>query len=179
MTTLDQFRQKLEEATNKSHPREHGKNVDELRDIYPHNIVCISNPLSTDNLMPRIYNPTEDCFIYVFKDILSPEMLKSFLDAYERNEKLDSRIEYRLISEGFIDLHKGQNENDIVIVYFNNSNPAHFAKIANNIITSKWGRGNVWRHGLWEVPLSYGDEVMYSNGRIKESIFEEVIRTIV
>ena len=49
--------------------------------------------------------------------------------------KSDSRIEDRLISEGFIDIHKAQNKNDIVIVYFNNNKPAHFAKIEDNIIT--------------------------------------------
>jgi len=170
MVTLEEFRQKLEEATDRTHPREHAKHVDGLKDIYPHNISCLSNPLINDKLIPIIINSTVDCFLFVFKNIFSPEMLKVF------NEMDFEKIEIRLISEGLLELHNAWSDNDRIVVYFNKNVPVHFGKIDNETIISKWGKGNVWRHELWQVPLSYGDTVKFSNGQVNEPVFWNVVK---
>jgi len=40
----------------------------------------------------------------------------------------------------------------------------HFGKIEQDRIISKWGKGLIWEHPVFEVPLSYGHVVKYSNG---------------
>jgi hypothetical protein len=38
----------------------------------------------------------------------------------------------------------------------------HIGKVFNGNIVSKWGmKGYLWRHGIWEVPNSYGIDVKY------------------
>ena len=174
MKTIDKFRNELEKAT-KGHPREHIENITALKENYPHNIVCLNNQESDDKLIPRIYDSTEDCFVYVFKKFISEQMLISFIEASKRNQTSNIPLECLLISKGFIDLHRNQTQFDKIIVYFNDKIAKHFAFIENNLIISKWGKGNVWQHELWEVPLSYGNEVMYSNGEIDKIIFNGVV----
>ena len=175
MVTIEEFRQKLEEATNKTHPREHAQLVDSLKDIYPHSIRCLSSPLTNDRYAPKVINTIEDCFLYVFKDIFSHKMLKAFkkvLDIFEMHYK---DIGIRLISEGILELHNSWKDDDHVVVYFNNSIPVHFGKIDKRAIISKWGVVHVWMHGLWEVPLSYGNTVKFSDGQVNETVFWKVI----
>ena len=86
--------------------------------------------------------------LFVFENIFSPKMLKVF------NEIDFENIEIRLISEGLLELHNAWSDNDRIVVYFNNNIPVHCGKTDKKTINSKWGKGNVWRHELWEVPLS-------------------------
>ena len=102
-------------------------------------------------------------------------MLKAFkkvLDIFEMHYK---NIGIRLISEGILELHNSWKDDDHVVVYFNNSIPVHFGKIDKRAIISKWGVVHVWMHGLWEVPLSYGNTVKFSDGQVDETVFWKVI----
>jgi hypothetical protein len=37
----------------------------------------------------------------------------------------------------------------------------HAGKVAQDAVESKWGRAHLWRHGVFEVPLRYGDTVRF------------------
>jgi hypothetical protein len=52
-------------------------------------------------------------------------------------------------------------EGDIV-VYFEGGEPRHSGKlVGDGRVASKWGTGNQYVHGLFEIPDSYGDFVRY------------------
>ena len=82
----------------------------------------------------------------------------------------------KLIAQGFLSLHEQQEENDKIIVYFNGDVPKHFGSIDGNKIMSKWEeRGHVWSHGIWEVPLSYGESVRYATDDVDLTALEKII----
>ncbi len=170
MVTLEEFRQRLEEATARTPPGEHTKRIDPLKHIYSHNISCLSTYLTNDEPILISTNTTLDCFLFVFKNIFSPEMLKVF-------NKIDfENIERRFISEGLLELHNAWSDNDRIVVYFDNNVPVHCGKTDKKTIISKWGKGHVWRHELWHVPLSYGNTVKFSNGQLNESAFWRAVK---
>jgi len=73
-------------------------------------------------------------------------------------------------------LHEGRKSDDQIVVYFDNKNKIkHFGKLVEDRVVSKWGRGLVWKHRLFEVPLSYGIRVMYSNGKISENALRKIV----
>src|SRR5258708_3652607 len=42
-------------------------------------------------------------------------------------------------------------------VLYAGSQIEHAGRIAQGSVESKWGNGHLWRHGLFEIPLRYGD----------------------
>jgi hypothetical protein len=47
-------------------------------------------------------------------------------------------------------------------VYFKDGGFTHTGRVmVNGTIVSKWGRGQIYRHALWEVPFSYGHEMRF------------------
>jgi hypothetical protein len=54
-------------------------------------------------------------------------------------------------------------EGDIVIYCDEKSNPKHAGRMIGKKVRSKWGDGctHIWIHGLWEVPIRYGNTVRY------------------
>lgn len=63
-------------------------------------------------------------------------------------------------------MHTSRKANDEVVVYFKDGVPTHFGKLKNDLVISKWGIGLIWKHKLFEMPLSYGDTAKYSDGNI-------------
>lgn len=51
-------------------------------------------------------------------------------------------------------------EGDLVL-YFQDGEAKHAAKICGDSCISKWGFGHLWRHGLLEVPKDFGSQVRY------------------
>lgn len=37
----------------------------------------------------------------------------------------------------------------------------HAGKVQGTMVESKWGKGHLWRHGVYEVPQKYGDTVRF------------------
>jgi len=50
-----------------------------------------------------------------------------------------------------------------VVIYFDGERVTHAGKASSNeFVVSQWGaRGHVWRHRLYEVPESYGNDVRF------------------
>jgi len=60
---------------------------------------------------------------------------------------------------------EGQAAVGDIAIYLDNGAPRHAGKVgADGAIISKWGSGrtHVWRHGLWEIPHHYGDQVRFA-----------------
>ena len=51
--------------------------------------------------------------------------------------------------------------NDVVVYRDRAGRALHAGRVFEGQVVSKWGmKGGLWRHGLWEVPTSYG---VYAN----------------
>ncbi len=161
-----ELRQKLDEATH-GFPKKHIERIAALQSIYPHNISLNQNPAFFDS---------DDCLLYAFKDILPSDLRKILVNLIMKNSGCFEDIGRGLISEGFISLHDEQKESDIIVVYFDGDVAKHYGRIERNRIVSKWGNGYAWKHDLFEVPLSYGDTIKFSNGEIDQGVFRMVIK---
>jgi hypothetical protein len=51
-------------------------------------------------------------------------------------------------------------EGDLV-VYFNGELPTHAGLIKTSAVISKWGKGHIYQHGIFEVSSSYGNEIQF------------------
>ena len=51
----------------------------------------------------------------------------------------------------------------LVFYFTDDDRPVHAGRCAAGAVISKWGDGctHIWRHGLWEVPSSYGVRVRF------------------
>jgi|HubBroStandDraft_2_1064218.scaffolds.fasta_scaffold04999_8 hypothetical protein len=54
------------------------------------------------------------------------------------------------------DTHDGDH-----IIYSTADQIEHAGNVEGGLIESKWGKAHRWRHGVYEVPLSYGDIVRF------------------
>jgi len=154
--SLKNFRKKIEEATQ-GIPKKHPENIASLLKDYPHSITLQSNPNFIDS--------TTDCFLFVFQSKIPDELVEKIENLYD---DVSNSVNYfhQLLDDGFTELHTSRKANDEVVVYFKDGVPAHFGKFENDLVISKWGIGLIWKHKLFEVPLSYGDIAKYSDGNI-------------
>ncbi len=60
------------------------------------------------------------------------------------------------------DLREVEGEGPVVI-YFRDGAPEHAGRWGGAAVISKWGAAgtHIWRHALWDVPASYGDEARF------------------
>lgn len=57
-------------------------------------------------------------------------------------------------------------------VLYSSSRIEHAGKVVENAIESKWGKGHLWRHGVFEIPQSYGDTVRFFHDISKEEYIQ-------
>lgn len=161
------FRAKLDEATH-GFPRKHIDRIAGLKKLYPHKISLHGNP----NIFER-----DECFLYAFRDLLPDDLLDAFINLVSDKPELFESICRDLTLKGFVSLHADRMDSDRIVVYFLENTPKHYGRIEGDTVLSKWGSGYAWKHGLFEVPLSYGDNVRFSSGVIDRSVFKMVIET--
>jgi len=162
-----QFRAKLDEATN-GFPRKHIDRIAGLKKLYPHKISLHGNP----NFFER-----DDCFLYAFRNLLPDDLLAAFINLVSDKPELFESICNDLILKEFVSLHAKQIDSDRIVVYFLGNTPKHYGRIEGDTVLSKWGNGYIWKHGLFEIPLSYGETIRFSGGVIDRSVFNTVIKT--
>ena len=69
------------------------------------------------------------------------------------------------------------NDAGPIIVYFRDSRPVHAGLVSGDMVISKWGgEGLLWKHGTWEVPSSYGQEIRRYDRVFVEAIEQEFER---
>jgi len=162
----EEFRYKLGEITKEPRPG-HQEDIEALKATYNHNI----------KLIQRVYGG-DDCFQHIFRSNLPRDILKRFNSLVENSPDVFKRIVRLLIHKNALLMHDEKKDGDQVVIYFDKEDPTHFGKIVGNKIESKWGSGCVWLHDLFEVPLSYGKSVKYSDGILDLDIFENILSSI-
>lgn len=76
----------------------------------------------------------------------------------------DAFADYLIAEEVLTGL--GNPESECIVVYSEDPDklPTHAGIVTDTDpvrVKSKWGPGGFWKHGLWEVPQSYGNHVRY------------------
>ena len=165
---LIEFRQELEKATQ-GFPGKHPGNIKSLFSKYPHSISLQSNP--------NIIDTTSDCFTYAFSNLIPQKIF----DKIKRFVTDDSNVDIedyfqKLLTSDFCSVHERKKDGDKIIIYFDNDKVKHFGRIKEDKIISKWGEGLIWKHAVFEVPLSYGNIVKYSDGNINLNILKEIFQ---
>ena len=147
------LRSKISELTANTIPTKHNNFIEGLKSQFNHSIVLISNP--------NIIDTTEDCFLYVMKNILEKDDYRKLKERVQKINNFNDSI-----NKGFLSLHEEFDNDDRVVVYFDRNGVTHFGLIDGEKVKSKWGSGLIWGHSLFEVPITYGNTVKFSDGLI-------------
>ena len=166
MMGLNDFRKQLDLATQ-GIPSKHPDAIRALLKEYSHKISLKCNP--------NFIDLKSDCFLFVFEEYV-PKQLVGKIRTFSQNISKKPNVFKELLNKGFIELHDERKARDKIVVYFDKGTVTHFGKIENDKILSKWGVGLVWEQPLFEVPLSYGNEVKYSSGEMDVEVLENILR---
>jgi len=143
------LREALEEAVNGGslNIEEHPAAIAQLASRFPHSIRHVEGEPE------RPYN----CYMLVLALLDNDrvyEILQKDADWYGTpGVKVGPEYVSRLIQRGILT----RDESGQVLIYCRNGKPAHAGILAGERVQSKWGRGLLWEHAVWEVPSSYGD----------------------
>lgn len=141
MNSNRDFRQTLHEITL-SHPSAHPRLMHER--AANHSIRLLS--VEGDDLR---YN----CVMFALDGVGNQQYL-DLLYQLPNDVHADTRFLKYLIEQGHLILSPDGN----LIIYFANEHITHIGKInAVERIVSKWGRGHLYEHAIFEVPIEYGD----------------------
>lgn len=158
MSVDPQLRQRLQEITD-TYIRDQGNEqiscIEQLGHEYPHSISLVQEAISGK---PETVNFT--CFQYAF-GLVDPPARVQEIAASQSPEFFGSSFA-KWLANGALqetDLNLAQ-EGDLVL-YFQDGEAKHAAKICGDSCISKWGLGHLWRHGLLEVPKDFGSQVRY------------------
>lgn len=100
-----------------------------------------------------------NCFSYALRLYDRPDYQKLVDGTKERPKALvDSEFVDTLIEEGLLRLHEGEPAAGDIVLYSNEEKRQHAALVvaADGLCRSKWGPGELYEHGVWELPASYG-----------------------
>lgn len=128
--------------------------IEGLRERWRHNIRLVQAAVVGD---PHTYN--FNCHAFTFS-------------LYEANEFWELRLANpQLIATGQFVLERlvpamrplRRNESKLgdIALYFDGARITHSGVRSGRAIESKWGTAHRWRHGVFEVPWSYGTRVRY------------------
>ncbi len=155
MSDLDQLRKALQRITDEPDVTAHQKKIDALS--FPNSIKRLPDSLVTN--------------FYQYFDFV-----KCLAFAFRLHELQDyHRYEPRIAHAGWVectvallaDHPKKYRENikpDDLVVYFDEEGkPVHTGSVDDDValVRSKWGMGNIYQHGVYEVPESYGNDARY------------------
>ena len=99
------------------------------------------------------------CAVYAFDLVQDPTYIK--IATYDSSEAYAGTefVEYVLNNGLLTKLAESSQEPGDLAIYFENKKVKHIGKVkSDNRIISKWGRGLLWEHDIFEVPADYGNE---------------------
>ncbi|MDP3723410.1 MAG: hypothetical protein Q8R91_07945 [Candidatus Omnitrophota bacterium] len=127
--------------------------------------------------------PSYNCVQYAFDLVDLPNDIRETVDELERWRRqrqlprispLDTTFVNFLIERGVLD-EPSCAESEDVVVYLKNKTVKHAGKIQGEFVHSKWSYlGHLWQHGIWEVPIGYGDDVLFFKHIARDDIFQRL-----
>jgi hypothetical protein len=95
-------------------------------------------------------SPRFNCYQYSL-GIADVRVRDGILDVFPGRDFVQFLVENHLKEVGSEDAETGDH------IIYSSSQIEHAGRVKTGAIESKWGTGHVWRHGVYEVPESYGD----------------------
>ena len=150
------FRQRLQNILTEEQSNLHETKIVQLASRFPGAFI---KPVHFSSQKLQGFN----CFMHVLNlvDRVEPNVFKQddkkfgFLINSSFFRKL---YDADIVSKASID----QLEPNDLVVYYMGQQKMHVGRyIAPNLVESKWGIGPLFRHGLWDVPKSYGETLKY------------------
>lgn len=140
------LRQKLEELTQTHDLERQLILMRDLQKAFNHKIAL---KIKVDNNDDKKYN----CFMHAL-DVSHSEEIKSILQSNE-DIIFGTKFIQKLINSRIL----SPSQSGTIIVYFGDNKPIHAGKFsyANKRVISKWGKGHLWEHEIFEIPFTYGE----------------------
>lgn len=153
------FRQKLENICKEPLEKQI-LSVEKLRDSTRYTIELVEETINEAS--------TYNCYEYAL-GVHNELDFRGFLT--KNKDLLDSGRIASLIKNGLLK----QNDNGLLVIYLNRGLPKHAGILQRDgKLISKWGKGHLWEHELWGVPISYGSERSIFNGPDPKKIIQEI-----
>lgn len=142
-----EFRQQLGKIPNLEKSQQVSK-LEELRNVFNHTV----DALDSDDLFFGAEN-TYNCFAYAL-NLIGQRQYIDIAGQYPNDVFANSDFVTFLLKNGRISETKG----DGIIIYFSpTGKPTHAGRISGNSVKSKWGTGLLFKHNIFDIPISYGN----------------------
>ena len=150
------LRQRLYNVLTEEKGKLHETKIVQLASRFPRAFIkpvhFSSQKLQAFNCFMHVLNLVDRVESNVFKQ--DDKTLNFFIDSSFFRKLYDADV----VSKTSID----QLEPNDLVVYYKGQQKMHVGRyIAPNLVESKWGIGPLFRHGLWDVPKSYGETLKY------------------
>jgi hypothetical protein len=153
-TAQIELRQELERIVTTEIVRVHERLIVNLAVKYPSAHLVVVPP---DPSCDHAYN----CFMHALHLVgrLQPNVVQTQAD--EIRFLVDSVFFRKLFETGLLEeIPESMLQPNDLIVYYKSRHKRHVGRyLAPDLIESKWGIGPLMQHGLWDVPLSYGQRL--------------------
>ena len=118
--------------------------------------ISLVRPARRDDSASHHYN----CFMWAF-GLLDRDWLNNLTpgedDIYPRSDFADHLARYHLS-----EISQQQIRPNDVVIYFKDGQPVHAGTWDAGLVVSKWGfYSHLWKHGLCELPIEYGEEIRF------------------
>ncbi|WP_319575903.1 hypothetical protein [uncultured Desulfobacter sp.] len=159
-----ELRQQLETMTLKLSVAEHSATLEKLRAEFGHSVEIVASE-----------HPIEEytCVVHAFSLVNDPTYVEVASFGLGRTFAGADFIRFVLKH----DLLKARDSTNCAhgdfVMYFQEGLFQHVGRLmTRDRALSKWGTGHLYKHGLWEVPFTYGEEVRMFKCPNKERCLE-------
>lgn len=162
---MNDLRARLSYITENGDPDGHPRLIEQLRQTHPHSIEVTESPAPIDRYT---------CAVHAFH-LVEDEEYEAIVMASPRYVFASPGFVQRLISRGTL-VRVGQLQAGAVVVYRSEGVVKHIGRVLSpDRVESKWGIGHLYKHGLYEVPLSYGDAIEFFHGIDRDTALDELV----
>jgi len=192
------LRKKLTEINSNNNADEQIKRINEISTIYNHTIKLVQkfskqSPDLTEIDEKLCWNCYSCCFDINFGDVKnyvvvpkdynddsqSPNITSKTYNCFDQNKSINSEFVNYLIKNYLIEINKLKSKKEYYIIYFENTKPKQAGKYFEGKVTSRWSYlGQLWEHGIWEIPDIYGSKYKFFKKMPREKILSFYIKWI-
>lgn len=150
---MDSLRKRLQAMTEIEDTSLHPELLDAIGREYPHTILVLgsAHPIARYT-----------CLVHALGFVGSPEYEMIASRGFNVVFAGSGFARWLLDRGALIEISDADLEEHDLVFYFDNGHFKHAGLALNDQrIVSKWGRGHLYEHALWEVPQSYGTIVCF------------------
>ena len=127
--------------------------IEGLRERYGHSISLVQQALPG-----RPETGQFTCYQYAFNLVDAPPEVVRIASTHQEIYPSPAFVQY-LIDHVLIELPAPKD--GCVIVYSDDQIIKHAGRMQGQMVVSKWGTAHLWRHRIYEVPITYGSDVRF------------------